>query len=64
MNRHKNAPTEQAQNLSKDCKIGTIEKDFEDILAATSEYYSEALEKLANSESPGGNESPNNSSSC
>lgn len=56
MNRHNNAPTEQTQNLSKNCKMGTLEKDFEDILAATSEYYSEALEKLANGESPDENE--------
>jgi len=58
MNKHKNAPIEQAQNLLKDHKIETLEKDFEDILAATSGYYSEALEKLANGESPDGSESP------
>ena len=63
MNRHKNAPTEQAQNLSKDCKMGTLEKNFEDILAVTSEYYSEALEKLADGELPGKNEGPNSSGS-
>lgn len=50
MNKPKNAPTEQAQNLSQDCKTGTPEKHFEDILAVTSEYYGEALEKLANGE--------------
>lgn len=53
MNRPENAPTEQAQNLSKDCKTGTPEKHFEDILAVTSEYYGEALEKLANGKAPG-----------
>ena len=56
MNRHENAPAEQAQNLSKDYKMETLEKDFEDILAATSEYYGEALEKIANGEPPGGSE--------
>lgn len=56
MNRNENAPAEQAQNLSKDHKVVTLEKDFENILAATSDYYSEALEKLAGSESVGGNE--------
>ena len=50
MNKHKNAPAEQAQNLSKDCKVGTPDRKFEDILAATSDYYGEALEKLANDE--------------
>ena len=47
MDRHKNAPTEQALNLSKNCKMGTLEKSFENILATTSEYYSEALGLLA-----------------
>ena len=61
MNRYKNAPAEQAQILSKDCKKRTLEKDFEDILAATSEYYSEALEKLANGELSGEKEDPNSS---
>ena len=56
MTRYENAPAVQAQNLSKDCKIETLEKDFENILAATSDYYSEALEKLAGSESVGGSE--------
>lgn len=56
MNRPKNAPTEQAQKLSKDCKTGNAEKHFEDILAVTSEYYGEALENLANGETPGENE--------
>ena len=50
MNKHKNAPTEQAQNLLKSDKIGILEKAFEDILAATSDHYGEALEKLANGE--------------
>lgn len=50
MYQHKNAPTEQAQNLLKGDKIGILEKAFEDILAATSDYYGEALEKLANDE--------------
>lgn len=59
MNRYKNAPAERTQNLSKDCKTRTPEKDFEDIFAATSEYYSEAFEKLAGGEPPGGNESSN-----
>lgn len=58
MNRHKNAPAKQARNLSKDCKMRTLEKDFETVLAATSEYYNETLEKLANGESPDGNEDP------
>lgn len=56
MKRHENAPAEQAQNLPKDHKIETLEKDFENILAVTSEYYSEALEKLADGEPSGGNE--------
>lgn len=56
MDRHKNAPTEQAQNLLKDCKTGTPDKHFEDILAVTSEYYGEALEMLANGNAPGENE--------
>lgn len=56
MNRHENAPAEQAQNIPKDHKMETLEKDFENILAATSESYSEALEKLASGEPSGGNE--------
>lgn len=64
MNRHKNAPAEQAQNLSKDCKMGTVEKDFEEILTVTSKYYSEALEKLAGGETPGEKEGPNSSINC
>lgn len=64
MNKHKNAPAEQAQNLSEDYKTGTLKKDFEYILAATSDYYSEALEKLANGEPPCGDERPNGSSNC
>lgn len=56
MKRHKNAPAGQAQKQSEDCKTGMLEKDFEDILVATSDYYSEALEKLAYGESPGGKE--------
>lgn len=62
MNRRKNAPAEQAQKLTENCKTETFEKDFEDILAATSEYYSGALEKLAGGEPPGENQSPNSSS--
>lgn len=53
MDKHKNAPAEQAQSLSKDCKMGTPDRKFEDILAATSDYYGEALEKLASGEQPG-----------
>lgn len=64
MNKHKNAPAEQAQNLSEDYKMGTIKKDFEDILVATSDYYSEALEKLANGEPPCGDKGPNGNSNC
>ena len=53
MNKHKNAPTEQAQNLLKNCKMGTHDSKFEGILTATSDYYGEVLEKLANGERPG-----------
>ena len=56
MNQQKNAPAEQAQNLSKDYKEGTPDRKFEDIFAVTSDYYSEALEKLANGEPAGENE--------
>ena len=61
MNKHKNAPTEQAHNLSKDFKIRTFDRKFEDILAATSDSYSEALGNLANGEPPGENEGLNSS---
>lgn len=64
MNKHKNAPAEQAQNLSEDYKMGILNEDFEDILAATSDYYSEALEKLANGEQLGGDEGSNGNSNC
>lgn len=50
MDQQKNAPTEQAQNLLKDCKVETPDRKFEDILAITSDYYGEVLEKLANDE--------------
>lgn len=56
MTKHKNTPAEQAHNLSKDCEKGAPDRKFEDILAVTSDYYSEALEKLANCEPSGGNE--------
>lgn len=62
MTRYENAPAEQTQNLSKNFKMRTLEKDFEDILAATSEYYGEALGKLANGEVPDENKNSNNSS--
>lgn len=61
MSRYKNAPAEQAQNLSKDDKMGILEKDFENILAVTSKYYGEALEKFSNGEPSGKNEGSNSS---
>lgn len=51
MDKHKNAPAEQAQSLSKDCKMGTPDRKLEDLLEATSDYYREALKKLAEGES-------------
>lgn len=62
MSKHKNAPAEQAQDLLKNNKKSTPEKDFENILAVTSKYYGEALTKLADGEMPDENEGPNNSS--
>ena len=56
MKKHKNAPIKQAQNLLKGHKMETLEREVEDILAATSKYYSEALKKLADGEPSGGNE--------
>lgn len=53
MNKHENAPAEQAQSLSKDCKKETPDRKFEDLLVVTSDYYGEALEKLAGGEPPG-----------
>ena len=58
MDKHKNAPAEQAQNFSKDHKEGTLDRKFENVLAATSDYYSEALKKLADGEPSGENEDP------
>lgn len=61
MKKHKNAPMEQAQNLSKNFKTGIFCRKFENVLAATSGYYSESLKKLAGGEPPGENEAPNSS---
>ena len=56
MDKQKNTPTEQAPYLSKDDKEGTFDRKLKDIIAVTSDYYSEALGKLAGGEPLGGDE--------